>query len=437
MNTSSDGIIEYDVLDFKNDCINVHCVNKDKDVRSNSTLRILDFNCKNILTCGPLFKELESKIDIFLLQEHWLYDCQLNLLQELHSDFTGTGKAVDSNDPIQPLHMPRGYGGVAILWKKNLDKLVTTLPIGNERIQCIELSGNQKLLFISIYLPCKSSDNHLNELYECIDQLHEIMEVYKTTHQIIIGGDFNENIFKENNSNRKNYILDFMSDHNLSTTEVGITYTHTSGISSSAIDYILYQEKFKDFIINIEKPDIISNVSDHLPILLQLKYEFPCINSVSQTQVTTHHKVKWNNIDRDRYKILVEEGIALLKVDPMNPNELDQAFQTLNHTLTKATLAVAPKKKKKIRKKKLQIMTENISQAISEKKIAFFQWKQNGRPPDPNHPLTIQKKITTSSLRKQCRIETALQRIQERQKIIDAGYNDPALFYSLIKKTKR
>ncbi|CAG2207874.1 unnamed protein product [Mytilus edulis] len=243
--------------------------------------------------------------------------------------------------------MPRGYGGVAILWKKNLDKLVTTLPIGNEIIQCIELSGNQKLLFISIYLPCKSSDNHLNELYECIDQLHEIMEVYKATHQIIIGGDFNENIFKENNSNRKNYILDFMSDHNLSTTEVGIAYTHTSGISSSAIDYILYQEKFKDYIINIEKPDIISNVSDHLPILLQLNYELPSSNSESQKQVTTNHKVKWNNIDRDKYKILVEEGIALLKVDPMNPNELDEAFQTLNHTITKATLAVAPKTKKR------------------------------------------------------------------------------------------
>ncbi|CAG2242256.1 unnamed protein product [Mytilus edulis] len=152
MNTSSDGIIEYDVLDFKNDCINVHCVNKDKDVRSNSTLRILDFNCKNILTCGPLFKELESKIDIFLLQEHWLYDCQLNLLQELHSDFTGTGKAVDSNDPIQPLHMPRGYGGVAILWKKNLDKLVTTLPQLEMReysvLSCLEIRNFYLFLFI-------------------------------------------------------------------------------------------------------------------------------------------------------------------------------------------------------------------------------------------------------------------------------------------------
>ncbi|CAC5360673.1 unnamed protein product [Mytilus coruscus] len=52
------------------------------------------------------------------------YMTQLNILQELHNDFTGTGKGVDSNDRIQPYPIPRGYGGVAILWKKNLDKLV-------------------------------------------------------------------------------------------------------------------------------------------------------------------------------------------------------------------------------------------------------------------------------------------------------------------------
>ncbi|CAC5421899.1 unnamed protein product [Mytilus coruscus] len=240
--------------------------------------------------------------------------------------------------------MPRGYGGVAILWKKNLVKLVTTLSIGDERIQCIELSGNQKLLFIAIYLPCKSSDNHLDKLYECIDQLHEIMEVYKATHQIIIGGDFNENIFNENNSNRKRYILDFKSDHNLSTTEVGITYTHTSGNSSSAIDYILFQEKFRECILNIEKADIFSNVSDHLPILLRLKYELPCRNSEIQNQ-STSNDVRWNKTDKDKYKNLIEEGIALLKDKPQNRTELDKAFVTLNHTITKATVKVAPKKK--------------------------------------------------------------------------------------------
>jgi hypothetical protein len=38
--------------------------------------------------------------------------------------------------------MPRGYGGVAILWRKELDSLITPLKIGNERIQCVETDGN-------------------------------------------------------------------------------------------------------------------------------------------------------------------------------------------------------------------------------------------------------------------------------------------------------
>jgi hypothetical protein len=75
-----------------------------KDVHNFTVLNILDFNCKNILTCGPLFKEMEKSIDIYMLQEHWLFDCQLNILQEIHQDYNGTGKSVDSNDPISPYH---------------------------------------------------------------------------------------------------------------------------------------------------------------------------------------------------------------------------------------------------------------------------------------------------------------------------------------------
>jgi hypothetical protein len=36
--------------------------------------------------------------------------------------------------------------------------------------------------------------NSQNEFQECIDQLHEIMSTYEQTHQVIIGGDFNEEI---------------------------------------------------------------------------------------------------------------------------------------------------------------------------------------------------------------------------------------------------
>jgi hypothetical protein len=40
------------------------------------------------------------------------YNCELNE----HINYVGKG--VDKYDPILPICMPRGYGGVAILWKK-------------------------------------------------------------------------------------------------------------------------------------------------------------------------------------------------------------------------------------------------------------------------------------------------------------------------------
>ena len=39
-------------------------------------------------------------------------------LNEISEIFNGVGKAVDTGNPILPIQMPRGYGGVGILWKK-------------------------------------------------------------------------------------------------------------------------------------------------------------------------------------------------------------------------------------------------------------------------------------------------------------------------------
>jgi hypothetical protein len=248
-NINSYNVDTQHILDFNNTTQDILSVNtgskKDEKFYDSKSclLNILTFNCKNIKTCGLLFKELEKKVDLYLIQEHLLFDCQLDLLNEIHNDYIGIGKAVDSNDSIPPIQMPRGYGGVTILWRKELDSLITPLKIGNERIQCVETQGNPNTLVVSLYLPCKSSNNHFSELCECIDQLHEILERYESTHHIIIGGDFNENILSTTHSNRKNYITSFMNDHQLLSKEIGTTYIHVhpSGNASSAIDYILQQ----------------------------------------------------------------------------------------------------------------------------------------------------------------------------------------------------
>ena len=56
------------------------------------------------------------------------------MLGEISEKICYAGKGVDINDPIQPTQMPRGYGGVAILWKQEIDNIIRPLPDCVERL---------------------------------------------------------------------------------------------------------------------------------------------------------------------------------------------------------------------------------------------------------------------------------------------------------------
>ncbi|CAC5416669.1 unnamed protein product [Mytilus coruscus] len=61
---------------------------------------------------------MKQEIDIFLIQEHWLFHCELNMLSEIHTEIAGSGKAVDSDDPTSASYMAIGYGGKKTLQGK-------------------------------------------------------------------------------------------------------------------------------------------------------------------------------------------------------------------------------------------------------------------------------------------------------------------------------
>ena len=41
------------------------------------------------------------------------------MFSEIHGEINYAGKGVDKYDPLLPVSMPRGYGGVAIIWRKD------------------------------------------------------------------------------------------------------------------------------------------------------------------------------------------------------------------------------------------------------------------------------------------------------------------------------
>ena len=50
------------------------------------------------------FDTLSGKTDVFLVQEHWYFDCQLAKLDRVCEAFNSCGNAVVAGDRILPVH---------------------------------------------------------------------------------------------------------------------------------------------------------------------------------------------------------------------------------------------------------------------------------------------------------------------------------------------
>lgn len=215
-------------------------------------IKIITYNCKNMETATALcaLDALSKRAEIFLIQEHWYFDCQLHMLETVCESLNGCGKAVDTDNPILPIQMPRGYGGAAILWKKEIDHLVTKVPDGGNRIQCIEISTTHKpLLLVSVYMPCKGLKGNVEEFTDCLAQLTEIYEKYTHTHILVIGGDFNEELDSKKGSERKRSLEEFIRDCSLTRRKTGKTFVNPSGVEVSCIDFFLYSSCIDEKVV--------------------------------------------------------------------------------------------------------------------------------------------------------------------------------------------
>ncbi|CAG2203169.1 unnamed protein product [Mytilus edulis] len=116
--------------------------------------------------------------------------------------------------------------------------------------------------------------------------------------------------------------------------------------------------------------------------------------------------------------------------------DIEHAYIDLNQLLSKAASTSGPSKQIRKKKPKLQVMTPEIRQAITDKKNAYYDWKQNNRPNDPNNQWLQKKKVTTCNLRKECRLTLAKQQLERKSELINAKSNNSNLFFKLIRRQR-
>ena len=102
-------------------------------------LKVATLNVKNVESNTVYISEMLKKHDILAIQEHWLFNFQLQDLEKTFCSHFVHSKAVDDYNPLPPTQKPRGYGGVALFYSKDLNYTVKKLTTGCSRIVAVEV----------------------------------------------------------------------------------------------------------------------------------------------------------------------------------------------------------------------------------------------------------------------------------------------------------
>ena len=172
----------------------------------------------------------------------------------------------------------RPFGGITTLIKKSFyKKFSNVLSVKrSERFLVLKLD---KLLIVNVYLPCCSCDDDYELLFSILNDLLDIISEVEHN-SIIIGGDFNCNLLQY--STGMSIIQDFIHKINSSVCNnllngpctIEYTYVVENRNAYSNIDYFIVSNSLSNSINNYQVIHSIENMSDHLPVELELNSNF-------------------------------------------------------------------------------------------------------------------------------------------------------------------
>lgn len=162
-----------------------------------NSVSVCSFNCEGLKSSINHIKDLCTFNDVILLQEHWLYNDELVLLNSIDNDFIGCGvSAMNFNDRLVT---GRPYGGVAVMWKKSMSPICKPVIYDDEcRIIGLEIANSNGTIYhlLNVYLPYECYDNY-DEYFNYLHKLGTIMSNSNTPYIYVIG-DLNSNISNPN-----------------------------------------------------------------------------------------------------------------------------------------------------------------------------------------------------------------------------------------------
>ena len=391
---------------------------------------------QNVRSNVTYIKTLLKKVDILCLQEHWLFSAEKKELGNISHNICYAAKSVDDNDdPDINIAMKRGYGGVAILWQKDIEDKIKEITDGGNRIQAIHVqTESDPICLINVYMPSDNKNSDI-EYRDTLAQIDEIAEKFKDSHHIILCGDMNGSLHRQTTPHDK-LLTSFCKDKSFvfpSNCPTKETFYHQNGFSKSQIDYFLI-EKSGGIDSKITKTEILStdsqNTSDHVPKLMSIKCE---LTRIKERPINIISRPNWDECDREKYIETISNEIPI--VMKKSKGNIEQDVRNLENLLHKAGEKSIPRYRKKIQRKTKgrAIWNEDIGKASKRSKEAYRLWKQHGAPQDSGNPSKAAMITAKKLLRKAQRQTIAAIRDKTAENIMEASTTDTKLFHKLVR----
>lgn len=266
-------------------------------MNSTSSLRIVSYNCRNVKSSIPDITRLCDNFDIILLQEHWLQQCELDMLNNINGLFYGRGFSAMKADEM---FVGRPFGGLGVLWRKSLCWDSVVVDSIDKSVMICKFTANL-ITFNVINVHCPRAADLIDNTVDYLDTLGLIANCLSSlSGDVIIMGDFN--------ASRQNkfidYVLTFCEDEMLclydmqTLDECTYTFEHVGRGLKSWIDHIAVSVKMLKY--KMECGVLYDYIlSDHFPLFVNMQLEDlnVCVVQACKPASTVKPRLDWGAVD--------------------------------------------------------------------------------------------------------------------------------------------
>ena len=114
-------------------------------------VKCVSYNCNSIRNNSEIVKTLLQSSDVLFLQEIMLNRADLSMLNDFDQNFKQVTFVKDRD--AEGINEGRPSRGVAIFWRRDLPANISPILINDFIIGIVLENGNDKFLFLNVYLP--------------------------------------------------------------------------------------------------------------------------------------------------------------------------------------------------------------------------------------------------------------------------------------------